>query len=99
MDDHLVADMNTDNGGVHPNSDVPNHAAYLIVQGGTHAHNYTTEDGVVTRITVNGIGRSKAEQIYCKALTEHLFSTATFMDGRDPCSAPARSSWAGLASA
>ncbi|MCK5554043.1 MAG: M4 family metallopeptidase, partial [Deltaproteobacteria bacterium] len=53
-----------DNGWVHYNSGIPNKVAYLIVAGGTH-HG----------ITVEGIGRDKAEQIYYLALTVYLGSS------------------------
>jgi len=55
-----------DNGYVHYNSGIPNKAAYLIVEGGTH-HG----------IKVEGIGREKAEQIYYLALTVYLSSSTT----------------------
>jgi len=64
-----------DNGYVHSNSGIPNKAAYLIVAGGTH-HG----------IAVEGIGRSKAEQIYYLALTSYLSSATssrwTFIQAR-----------------
>ena len=64
-----------DNGYVHSNSGIPNKAAYLIVAGGTH-HG----------IAVEGIGRSKAEQIYYLAMTSYLSSSTgsrwTFMQAR-----------------
>ena len=64
-----------DNGYVHYNSGIPNKAAHLIVEGGTF-HG----------ITVEGIGRSKAEQIYYLALTVYLSSSTrsrwTFQQAR-----------------
>lgn len=64
-----------DNGYVHYNNGIPNKAAYLTVAGGTH-HG----------ITVEGIGRDKAEQIYYLALTSYLSSATdsrwTFMQAR-----------------
>lgn len=64
-----------DNGYVHSNSGIPNKAAYLTVSGGTH-HG----------ITVEGIGREKAEQIYYLAMTSYLSSATdsrwTFMQAR-----------------
>ncbi|MCK4838132.1 MAG: M4 family metallopeptidase, partial [Desulfobulbaceae bacterium] len=61
-----------DNGYVHSNSGIPNKAAYLTVAGGTY-HG----------ITVEGIGREKAEQIYYLAMTSYLSSATdsrwTFM--------------------
>jgi hypothetical protein len=63
-----------DHGGVHFNSGIPNHAAYLITAGGTHA---------TSGISVDAIGVGKAQRIYYKALTEFLGPSATFMDARD----------------
>lgn len=56
-----------DNGGVHINSSINNKAAYLLSDGGTHYG-----------VTVNGIGRSKTEQIYFRALTLYLTSSSNF---------------------
>ncbi len=74
MDQFLSTTLDRDHGGVHTNSGIPNYAAYLIVQGGTHSS---------SGISVNGIGRGKAERIYYKALTEYLTSTSTFDDAKD----------------
>ncbi len=52
-----------DSGYVHSNSGIPNKAAFLTVAGGSH-HG----------ITVVGMGREKAEQIYYLALTSYLNS-------------------------
>lgn len=52
-----------DSGYVHTNSGIPNKAAFLTVAGGVH-HG----------ITVVGMGREKAEQIYYLALTSYLSS-------------------------
>ncbi|MGM0837353.1 MAG: M4 family metallopeptidase [Bacillota bacterium] len=61
-----------DNGGVHINSGINNKAAYLISQGGTN-----------NDITINGIGKSKTEKIYYRALTLYLTSTSGFHDMRE----------------
>lgn len=60
--------------GVHTNSGIPNKAAYLVTEGGTHQG-----------ITVCGIGRVNARKIYYKALTTYLKNTpeATFEDACD----------------
>jgi Zn-dependent metalloprotease len=58
-----------DNGGVHTNSGIPNHAAYLMAEGGTY-----------NGFTITGIGRSATGQIYYRALTTYLTSTANFGD-------------------
>jgi len=54
-----------DFGYVHSNSGIPNKAAFLTVAGGTH-HG----------ITVVGMGRGKAEQVYYLALTSYLNSAS-----------------------
>ncbi|MFB6364807.1 M4 family metallopeptidase [Paenibacillus elgii] len=56
-----------DNGGVHTNSGINNKAYYLIAQGGTHYG-----------VTVNGIGRNAAEQIFYNALLNYLTPTSNF---------------------
>ncbi|SCW88015.1 Thermolysin metallopeptidase, catalytic domain, partial [Paenibacillus tianmuensis] len=56
-----------DNGGVHINSGINNKAYYLIAQGGTHYG-----------VTVNGIGRDAAEQIFYKALVKYLTPYSNF---------------------
>ena len=64
----------SDNGGVHTNSGVPNHAAYLIATGGEHE---------LSGIDVRGIGRAKTAQIYYRALSRYLTTSSSFMDARD----------------
>ena len=61
-----------DNGGVHTNSGVPNHAFALSVDGGTY-----------NGITVSGIGLRKAAQIQYRVLTQYLTSAADFLDYYD----------------
>ncbi|UJL48359.1 peptidase M4 family protein [Virgibacillus sp. NKC19-16] len=56
-----------DNGGVHINSSINNKAAYLMAEGGEH---YGVE--------VNGVGRDATEQIYYRALSLYLTSSADF---------------------
>lgn len=59
-----------DNGGVHINSGIPNHAAYLFV----------------TRLMALGVTENdayqRAEQIYYRALTFYLHASAYFIDAR-----------------
>ena len=59
----------SDNGGVHQNSGVPNHAYALMVDGGTYNGR-----------TITGIGLDKAAKIQYRALTEYLTSGANFID-------------------
>lgn len=58
-----------DNGGVHINSGVPNHAYALMVDGGTYNGH-----------TVTGIGLTKAGKIQYRSLTHYLTSTSLFID-------------------
>ncbi|MDQ3855871.1 MAG: M4 family metallopeptidase [Chloroflexota bacterium] len=76
----------SDNGGVHTNSGIPNHAYYLLVNGGQNAgcdktgsdgHTHTADCGV----NVPGIGLAKAEQIFYKGFTS-LPSNATMGNAR-----------------
>ncbi len=59
-----------DNGGVHVNSGIPNRAAWLIAEG------------LDTEGLGQSIGRDKTEQVFYKALTEHLTASAQFIDAR-----------------
>ncbi len=58
-----------DNGGVHYNSGVLNHAAYLISEGGS-----------LNGCVVSGLGIEKMEQIMYRALTKYLSKTSNFYD-------------------
>ncbi|PGS54173.1 M4 family metallopeptidase [Bacillus sp. AFS041924] len=60
-----------DNGGVHTNSGIINKAAYLISAGGTHYG-----------VSVSGIGIEKLGQIFYRANTTYLTSSATFSQAR-----------------
>jgi Zn-dependent metalloprotease len=62
---------NIDNGGVHTNSGIPNKAAFLISEGGTHRG-----------LTVRALGRDKAMQLYYLAMTS-LTSTSQLQDAAD----------------
>ncbi|HEX8491902.1 MAG TPA: M4 family metallopeptidase [Pyrinomonadaceae bacterium] len=61
-----------DQGGVHDNSGVPNHAYALIVDGGTYNGQ-----------TVTGIGLTKAAHIYYRAMTVYQHSASDFADHAD----------------
>jgi bacillolysin len=56
-----------DNGGVHYNSGIPNHAYALIVDGGTYNGQ-----------TINGLGLTKAVHIFWRASSEYLTRTSGF---------------------
>ena len=58
-----------DNGGVHRNSGVLNHAAYLIAEGGSF-----------NGCSIPGLGIKKTEQVMYRALTKYLTPTSTFYD-------------------
>ncbi|MCA9563411.1 MAG: M4 family metallopeptidase [Myxococcales bacterium] len=66
-------DLSNDNGFVHTNSGILNHAAYLFVAGGTHAD---------TGVVVEGVGEELAEQIYFTAVTFLLGRLTDFADLR-----------------
>ncbi len=61
-----------DNGGVHFNSGVPNHAFALMVDGGA----YNSK-------TITGIGLEHAGKIQYRALSTYLLSTSSFADNYD----------------
>jgi bacillolysin len=66
----------SDNGGVHTNSGISNHAFYLAVEGGTNR---------VSGIHVDGVGaanRLQIETIFYRAFTQLLPSNATFAMAR-----------------
>jgi Zn-dependent metalloprotease len=62
-----------DNGGVHINSGIINHMAFLLSDGGTHSFSH---------ITVNGIGKNALEKIMYRTLNGHLTPTSNFLDMR-----------------
>jgi len=64
----------SDNGGVHINSGIANHAFYLLAKGGTHAH--------IAGAPVTGIGADKAAKIWYKALTSYMTSSTNFAGAR-----------------
>ncbi|MBD0371886.1 MAG: M4 family metallopeptidase [Pyrinomonadaceae bacterium] len=64
----------SDNGGVHINSGISNHAFYLVAKGGTHAH--------VPGPFVTGIGADKAARIWYRALTTYMTSSTNFAGAR-----------------
>ncbi|MGF7015290.1 M4 family metallopeptidase [Ornithinibacillus bavariensis] len=68
-----------DNGGVHINSSINNKAAHLITEGGTHYG-----------VTVNGIGKQKAEKIFYRTLTHYLTASSNFSDMRQAAVQAAR---------
>ena len=61
-----------DEGGVHDNSGVPNHAFALIVDGGTYNGQ-----------TISGIGLTKAAHVYFRAMTVYQHPASDFADHAD----------------
>lgn len=62
-----------DNGGVHTNSSIANHAFYLMAAGGTNR---------VSGVTVTAIGANAMERIWYRALTTYFTSGTTFSAAR-----------------
>ncbi len=82
-----------DNGGIHTNTGISNHAYYLLVNGGQNAgcdatgsngHTHTADCSV----TVTGIGRAKAEDIFFLAFIA-LPEDATMCEARQATAAQA----------
>ena len=67
-----VCDINTDLGGVHINSGIPNHAYALLVDGGTYNGQ-----------TITGIGLTKAAHIYFRAMSVYQHPSTDFADHAD----------------
>jgi bacillolysin len=66
----------TDNGGVHINSSISNHAFYLAIEGGVHR---------LSGVLVEGVGsanREQIERVFYRAFTQFLTPTATFAVAR-----------------
>ena len=80
---HLVEAVHAanDRGGVHANSGIVGHAAYLMSQGGTHR---------ASGIQVNGIGADLAERVWYRALTRYLGPSSDFRDAADATVTAAR---------
>ena len=68
-----------DNGGVHSNSGIPNHAYYLVVNGGKNAGEARGHDH--TGPSVTALGLTDAERIFYTGFTS-LPSTATMSQAR-----------------
>jgi thermolysin len=65
-----------DNGGVHSNSGIANHAFYLAIEGGTNR---------TSGLAVQGVGsanRERIEQVFYRAFTQMLPTNATFSVAR-----------------
>jgi thermolysin len=72
----LPPDDDNDNGGVHVNSGIPNHAFYLAIEGGTNR---------TSGIRVQGVGpanREQIEKVFYRAFAQLMPSNATFAMAR-----------------
>jgi thermolysin len=72
-----VCTVDFDNGGVHINSSIVNHAFYLMVQGGTNR---------TSGIAVTGIGTAnmeRMESIFYRAFSFYLVPGSSFQDARE----------------
>jgi Zn-dependent metalloprotease len=65
-----------DNGGVHVNSAIANHAFYLLVEGGTNRTSGARVAGL------GGANRERAERIFYRGFTSYLTPSASFSDAR-----------------
>lgn len=65
-----------DNGGVHINSGIPNHAFYLAIEGGTNRTSGLAVQGV------GGANREQIERIFYRGFTSYLTPNATFAQAR-----------------
>jgi bacillolysin len=66
----------SDNGGVHTNSSISNHAFYLAIEGGTHR---------LSGVTVTGVGsanREQIEKVFYRAFTHLLTPNSNFSIAR-----------------
>jgi Zn-dependent metalloprotease len=63
----------SDNGGVHTNSGIQNHAFYLLAEGGRNK---------TSGLSVTGIGRANAAAIFYRALTVYLTPSSNFHSAR-----------------
>ena len=73
-----------DNGGVHTNSAIPNHAFYLAIEGGTHRLGGRVQG-------VGAANREQIERVFYRAFTAFLVPSATFSAARATACA-----WRGL---
>ena len=80
-----------DNGGVHINSGIPNHAFYLAIEGGTNRTSGMTVQGV------GGGNREQIERVFYRAFTQLLPASATFSMARAATIQAARDLYAGNA--
>jgi len=78
--------------GVHTNSGIGNLFFYLLSQGGTHPRGKTT-------VAVTGVGLSKAEQIWYRALSVYMTSSTTYQGARTATASAAADLYGGTCTA
>ncbi len=70
MQEHLDLILDQDNGGVHLNSGIVNHAAYLVAVGGAHR--------LSKQVVPGGIGWTKLAALWYRVGTEKLMRQSEF---------------------
>ena len=78
--------------GVHTNSGIANLFYFLLSQGGTHPRGKTT-------VSVTGVGLTKAQQIWYRALTVYMTSATTFQGARTATASAAADLYGGTCTA
>jgi vibriolysin len=78
--------------GVHTNSGIGNLFFFLLSQGGTHPRGKTT-------VAVTGVGLSKAEKIWYRALSAYMTSGTTFQGARTATASAASDLYGGTCTA
>lgn len=72
MKEYVTLPLTTDNGGVHVNSAIPYHTAYLMTMGGTNE---------VSKINVpRGIGWENLAKVWYRANTRYFTTTTSFVE-------------------
>ena len=80
----LITTPDNDNGGVHVNSSISNHAFYLAIMGGTNR---------ISGLAVEGVGfanRKQIEKVFYRAFTQILTASSSFSSARAACIQAAR---------
>lgn len=83
---------NNDYCGVHSNSGIANLFFYLLTQGGTHPRGKTT-------VAVTGIGLTKSEKIWYRALSVYMSTSTTFQGARNATASAASDLYGGTCTA
>jgi vibriolysin len=78
--------------GVHSNSGIGNLFFFLLSQGGTHPRGKTT-------VAVTGIGLTKAQQIWYRALSVYMTSSTTYQGARTATASAAADLYGGTCTA